>query len=102
MVVSSGLPARSPSAPATTSASAASSWPSAPGIEVALRRRVLEGLVRAKPAGLAPIEISPSGLGLHDPELAAGLYLPALLDGVFGSRRHMAAAMSVLPKSSPL
>jgi len=60
------------------------------GIEVALRPRDLEGLERAKPHELEPIEISPSGLGLHFPKLDADLYLPALLEGVFGSRRHMA------------
>jgi hypothetical protein len=30
-------------------------------------------------------------LGLHFPELDADLYVPALLDGLFGSRRWIAA-----------
>ncbi|MBQ1763160.1 MAG: DUF2442 domain-containing protein, partial [Aquincola sp.] len=39
------------------------------------------------------IEVSPSGLGLHVPALDADLYLPALLDGFFGSRKWMAASL---------
>ncbi len=61
------------------------------GIDIALSPRNLQGLERARPAELREIEISPSGTGLHFPSLDAGLYLPALLDGVFGSRRWMAA-----------
>src|SRR6266852_6151584 len=52
-----------------------------------------QGLESAKPAQLDPIEISPSGLGLHFPKVDADLYLPALLEGVFGSRRWMAARL---------
>ena len=35
------------------------------------------------------IEISPNGLGLHWPQLDADLYVPALIEGAFGSRRWM-------------
>jgi Protein of unknown function (DUF2442) len=42
------------------------------------------------PSDLADIEISPTGLGLHWPWLDADLYLPALMEGVFGTRRWMA------------
>jgi hypothetical protein len=45
----------------------------------------------AKPADLDVIEISPSGLGIHFPKLVADLYLPALLEGFFGSRHWTAA-----------
>lgn len=41
----------------------------------------------------AIIEISPGGLGLHFPMLDADLYLPALLEGIFGSRKWMAGMM---------
>jgi hypothetical protein len=37
--------------------------------------------------------VSPSGLGLHFPQLDADLYLPALLQGFLGSRQWMAQAM---------
>jgi hypothetical protein len=61
------------------------------GIDVGFSPRDTQGLEAAKPAQLDDIEISPSGLGLHFPKLDADLYLPALLEGVFGSKRWMAA-----------
>ncbi len=63
------------------------------GIEVAFRPHDAQGLERSKPDDLAEIQISPSGLGIHFPRLDADLYLPALLEGFFGSRRWMAAEM---------
>ena len=39
---------------------------------------------------MSPIAISPTGLGVHWPRLDADLYLPALMEGVFGTRRWMA------------
>ncbi len=51
----------------------------------------LQKLERAKPAGIVEIEISPSGLGLHFRRNDMDLYLPALPEGVFGSRKWMAA-----------
>jgi len=52
-----------------------------------------KGLAGASPDDLAKIEISPTGLGLHWPRLDADLYVPALLQGVLGSRSWMAAQM---------
>ena len=63
------------------------------GCEVAFAPRRAQGLERAKPSDLEPIEISPSGFGLHFPKLDADLWLPGLLEGVFGSRRWMAARL---------
>ncbi len=60
------------------------------GLELAFPPHLAEGLADAKPADLAVVEITPSGLGLHWPKLDADLYLPALLQGVFGSPRWMA------------
>jgi Protein of unknown function (DUF2442) len=57
------------------------------GIEIMFSPQHAQGLEGAKPAQLDTIEISPSGFGLHFPKLDADLYLPALLDGWFGSRR---------------
>lgn len=61
------------------------------GVQIAFPTRLTEGLADASPADLAEIEISPTGLGLHWPKLDADVYVPALLQGVFGSRRWMAA-----------
>ncbi len=55
--------------------------------------RDAEGLEDASPAELENIEISPSGYGIHFPKLDADLYLPALLEGVFGSERWIASRM---------
>jgi hypothetical protein len=63
------------------------------GLELAFPPHMAEGLADAKPADLAIIEITPSGLGLHWPELDADLYLPGLLQGVFGSPRWMAVLL---------
>jgi len=63
------------------------------GLELAFPPHLAEGLADAKPADLAAIEITPTGLGLHWPTLDADLYLPALLQGVFGSPRWMAGLL---------
>ena len=63
------------------------------GIEVAFPASRVEGLAGAAHEDLAEIEISPAGLGLHWPRLDADLYVPALLQGVFGSRNWRAAQM---------
>lgn len=63
------------------------------GVEVAFPVAGTEGLAGASAADLSEIEISPSGLGLHWPRLDADVYLPALLQGVFGSRKWMAARL---------
>ena len=60
------------------------------GVELAFPTRLAEGLADASPDTLADIEISPAGLGVHWPKLDADLYVPALLQGVFGSKNWMA------------
>jgi len=60
------------------------------GVELTVPASLVEGLADASPEALAGIEISPAGLGLHWPVLDADLYIPALLQGVFGSKRWMA------------
>jgi hypothetical protein len=52
-----------------------------------------QGLEHARPYQLEPIEISPSGFGIHFPKLDADLYLPGLLEGFLGSRRWMASRL---------
>jgi hypothetical protein len=44
-----------------------------------------EALTDAPRSKLKKIEISPNGLGLHWPQLDADLYVPALIEGAFGS-----------------
>lgn len=63
------------------------------GLEVGFLPELAQGLEKARSADLEAIEISPSGYGLHFPKLDADLYLPTLLQGVYGTRRWMAARL---------
>lgn len=63
------------------------------GIEFSFPSAFAERLRGAPPAVLSDIEISPSGLGLHWPQADEDLYVPALLRGVFGTRKWMAKLM---------
>ena len=60
------------------------------GVQVAFPVHLAEGLAGAPAAALSDIEISPTGLGLHWPRLDADVYVPALLQGVLGSKSWMA------------
>jgi hypothetical protein len=60
------------------------------GIQLAFPTKLAEGLAGASREHLAEIEISLAGLGLHWPQLDADVYVPALLQGVFGSKNWMA------------
>ncbi len=62
-------------------------------LEIMFSPKNAQGLEHAKPSQLEPIEISPSGYGIHFPKLDADLYLPALLEGFLGSRKWMAARL---------
>lgn len=59
------------------------------GCEFAFPVALAEGLSHASRSKLVKIKISPNGLGLHWPLLDADLYVPALIEGAFGSRRWM-------------
>jgi Protein of unknown function (DUF2442) len=63
------------------------------GFSIAFKPHKAQGLEDAKPEQLTKIEISPSGLSIHFPDLDADLYLPGLLEGVFGSRKWMASQL---------
>jgi hypothetical protein len=60
------------------------------GVEVTFPARLAEGLAGASPENLSEIEISPAGLGLHWPKLDVDLYVPALLQGILGSKQWIA------------
>ena len=60
---------------------------------VSFSPRHAQGLENAKPSQLDEIEISPSGFGIHFPQLDADLYLPGLLEGLLGSRKWMASRL---------
>ena len=60
------------------------------GVELGFAPGSVEGLERASVADLKAIEVQAFGLGIHFPKLDADLYVPALLEGVLGSKRWMA------------
>jgi len=64
-----------------------------PGLALMLDPQQAEGLRGANASQLSAIEISPSGLGLHFPKLDADLYVPALLEGILGSKQWMASQL---------
>lgn len=66
------------------------------GLEVGFRPEDAEGLDKASAGELEKIEITPSGYAIYFPKLDADLYLPALLEGVYGSKRWMAARLGRL------
>ncbi len=61
------------------------------GVEIGFAPREAEGLQDAKRDDLAVIEVDALGLGIHFPRLDADFYVPALLEGVLGSKSWMAA-----------
>ncbi len=63
------------------------------GVELGLAPQDVEGLERASAAELKVVEVDALGLGVHFPRLDADLYVPALLEGVLGSPRWMAARL---------
>ena len=66
------------------------------GIEVGFSPRNAQGLDNATAGQLAEIEITPPGFSLHWPKLDADLYVPAILQGILGSRRWMAAQLGAV------
>jgi hypothetical protein len=60
------------------------------GVELGFAPGNVEGLERASVDDLKLIEVEAFGLGIHFPKLDADLHVPALLEGVLGSKRWMA------------
>ena len=61
------------------------------GLDLAFAPHLAQGFEEATPADLDVIEISPSGLGVHFPKIDADIYVPALIEGLLGTKRWMAA-----------
>jgi len=62
-------------------------------LEVSFPAHEVQGLETATPADLSRIVIDPPGFGIHFPTLDADVYVPALLQGIMGSERWMAARL---------
>jgi Protein of unknown function (DUF2442) len=63
------------------------------GVELGFAPRDVEGLQHASADDLKVIEVDGFGLGIHFPKLDADLYVPALLQGVLGSKQWLAAQL---------
>jgi hypothetical protein len=63
------------------------------GIGIFFSPEDAQGLQGATDVQLSDVELTPSGLGLHFEKLDADLWIPALLEGSFGSRKWMAARL---------
>lgn len=63
------------------------------GVDIAIPVTRMEGMSDATEDARSEIEISESGLGLHWPQLDVDVYVPSLLQGIFGSRRWMASQL---------
>ena len=63
------------------------------GVEIGFAPRDAEGLQHATREDLAEVVVEALGLGIHFPRLDADLYVPALLEGVLGSKSWMAARL---------
>ncbi|MFM0150854.1 DUF2442 domain-containing protein [Paraburkholderia sp. RL18-085-BIA-A] len=65
------------------------------GVTLAVPARLIQGLARASATDLSKIEITPAGWGLHFPRLDADVYVPALFEGIYGSKAWMKQAARV-------
>jgi DNA invertase Pin-like site-specific DNA recombinase len=65
------------------------------GVTLAVPARLIQGLSNAGTSDLSKIEITPSGWGLHFPRLDADVYVPALFEGIYGSKAWMKQAARV-------
>lgn len=63
------------------------------GVTITVPIHLIEDLSDADADLLREIEVTPAGLGLHWPRLDADVYVPALMQGVFGTKRWMAAQL---------
>jgi hypothetical protein len=63
------------------------------GVELGVAPHDVEGLRHASIEDLKVIEVEAFGLGIHFAKFDADLYVPALLQGVLGSKRWMAAQL---------
>lgn len=62
-------------------------------LDVSFSPNDAQGLEHAQPSQLEEIEISPSGFGIYFPRLDSDLYVPAILEGILGSRKWMASRL---------
>ena len=70
------------------------------GIVIGLPAAQTQGLETASTKDLSVIHISPSGYGIHFPELDVDLYLPALMEGIFGTKAWISRSRSTMSRTA--
>lgn len=70
------------------------------GVTIMVPVHLIEELSDASTDDLGEIEISPAGTGLHWPRLDADVYVPSLMQGIYGTKRWMAAQLGAVGGSS--
>ena len=63
------------------------------GVEIAFDPQRAQGLENASATDLEAVEVTPGGLGLYFPRLDADFYIPAIQEGILGTRAWMAAQL---------
>lgn len=65
------------------------------GVTLAVPTSLIQGLAGASAADLSKIDVTPAGWGLHFPRLDADVYVPALFEGIYGSKAWIKRAASM-------
>jgi len=63
------------------------------GVTIMVPVHLIEELSDADAKDLTEIEISPAGTALHWPHIDADVYVPSLMQGIYGTKRWMAAQL---------
>lgn len=63
------------------------------GVTIMVPVHLMQELADATADDLQEIEITPAGLALHWPRLDADVYVPSLMQGVYGTKGWMAAQL---------
>ena len=63
------------------------------GVTIMVPVHLIEELADATADSLGEIEISPAGTALHWPRLDADVYVPSLMQGIYDTKRWMAAQL---------
>jgi hypothetical protein len=63
------------------------------GIEIAFDPRRAQGLAHASAADLKAVEIQGAGFGVYWPRLDADIYIPALMQGIMGTKKWVAGQL---------
>jgi protein involved in temperature-dependent protein secretion len=70
------------------------------GVTIMVPVHLIEALSHATADDLGDIELSPTGIALHWPRIDADVYVPGLMQGIYGTKRWMAAQLGAVGGSA--